>query len=197
MGTTLKIKLSSASLKKAAKEVRRYADDLEKKNRLFVEKLIDRGIEIAKWYAEDTSGTFGTHQMGNLVSFSKEITDDESGCVGLLVGMGKEVFSKISEGRSINSLLALEFGTAGLALPPQEAFHGRGGQGTNSESGHENDLVWFVFEDVEVNGEIVRRRKKLSAIDPTRPMYHAAMEMLQTIQEVAMEVFATNREIEC
>lgn len=194
MGTTLNVKLSAKSLRNAAKEVRKYEENLKKKNQQFVNKLLERGIEEARWWAKDSSGTFGTHRMGKLVTFSKEMSEETDGCSGMLIGMGQDVLSNISQGRSINSLLALEFGTAGLALPPQTAFHGYGGHGTNSEAGHENDLIWWVYVKDE-NGKTVP--KKLSAIEPTRPLYHAAMEMLQTIQEVAIEVFATSQEIQC
>lgn len=194
MGTTLNLKLSAKSIQRAAKEVRKYADNLRTKNQQFVDRLIKEGIEVAEWYAQDVGGTFGTHRMGRLVTFSRDVQEDGTGVVGLLIGKGQEVYSQISKGRSINSLLALEFGTAGLALPPQTAFHGRGGKGTNSTAGHENDLIWWVFVEGE-NGKTVP--KKLSAIDPTRPMYHASMEIIQNVERVAREIFTTNQEIQC
>ena len=197
MGTTLNLKLSASSFRKAAKEVRKYSDTLSDKTRKFVDALIERGITVAQEYSKDVSGTFGTHKMGMLVNFEKQLNPEEHGCTGFLIGMGTEVFSQISQGRSINSLLALEFGTAGLALEPQNAFHGRGGRGTNSTAGHANDLSWYVYVTENVDGRNVRVKKKLTAITPTRPLYHAAMEMLRDIEEVAKSIFATNKVIEC
>lgn len=197
MGTTLNVKLSQKSFKNAAKQVRLYAKSIKDKNKVFVEALLEKGITVARDNATDVSGTFGTHKMGKLVTFTKEFETSENGYSGLLIGMGQNVFSKISEGRSINSLLALEFGTAALALPPQEAFHGRGGQGTNSMTGHSGDMVWFALVETEVNGKVVKKWKKLSAITPRRPMYNAFMEMQQGILEAAKLAFATDKVIQC
>lgn len=193
MGTTLKVSLSTASVQRAIKEVKDYKKSLEAKNKLFVDKLLDIGIEVAKENAVDIPGTFGTHHMGEYVSFSKELSNSKGKSKGLILGMGAEIYSAVNEGRSINSLMALEFGTAALALEPQAMFGVSGGRGTNSRSGHENDLVWWAYT-VE-NGK--RIRKKLTAIEPTRPMYHAATEMLLQIQRVAQEVFETNRVVKC
>jgi hypothetical protein len=75
-----------------------------------------------------------------------------------------------------------------MALPPQEAFGGVGGQGTNSFYGHEQDLVWY-FNTGEVNDKNKAVWKKATAIQPTQPMFHAATEMINLIEETAKEVF--------
>lgn len=174
--------LSTDSIKTAIDELNRYKDELQSKQREFVSRLIERGYEVAKDKIQDTSGLHGTHRMGKYITFEKRLEDSGTDCKGILLGMGKDVLSKISAGRSINALYALEFGTAALGLPPYK--------GTNSFAGHENDYVWYAKTQ---DGEYVT----LGAIAPTRPMYEAGMKMLQDIKEVAQEVFQTDRTVEC
>ena len=178
-----------------AEQLYEYADSLDDKNERFVKTLIDKGIKVAEQYSVDIEGEFGTHKMGRLVTFSSKVDANTNGVVGYLIGEGQDVESEwvspsgeeIRSG-SINSLLALEFGTAGMALPPQEAFGGVGGQGTNSFYGHEQDLVWY-FNTGEVNDKNKAVWKKATAIQPTQPMFHAVTEMINLIEETAKEVF--------
>ena len=190
MGTTLKVQLSESSIRKAISELHKYKDALNDKQTLFAERLAERGITVAREHSKDVGGIFGTHRMGQFVTFEKRVEVDGSTCKGLLIGMGDEVYSKISQGRSINALMALEFGTAGLAIDSWK--------GSNSESGHENDLVWYAkveADDYYQTGKWYY--KLLSAIRPTRPLYEAAMKMRMDIVEVAQEVFATDRTVSC
>lgn len=188
-------RIISGTLAEIAEQLYEYADSLDDKNERFVSLLIEKGIKVAEQYSVDIEGEFGTHKMGNLVTFSSKASNGTDGVVGYLIGEGQDVESEwvspkgdeIRSG-SVNSLLALEFGTAGMALPPQEAFGGVGGQGTNSFYGHEQDLVWY-FNTGEVNDKNKAVWKKATAIQPTQPMFHAATEMINLIEETAKEVF--------
>ena len=188
-------RIISGTLAEIAEQLYEYADSLDDKNERFVKTLIDKGIKVAEQYSVDIEGEFGTHKMGRLVTFSSKVDANTNGVVGYLIGEGQDVESEwvspsgeeIRSG-SINSLLALEFGTAGMALPPQEAFGGVGGQGTNSFYGHEQDLVWY-FNTGEVNDKNKAVWKKATAIQPTQPMFHAVTEMINLIEETAKEVF--------
>ena len=192
MGTTLKVKLSADSIRNAIKELQNYKDELKDKQQVFIEKLAEVGIDMAREKSKDTGGLHGTHRMGQYVTFEKRIEADGSNVKALVLGMGEEVYSKISD-RSINALMALEFGTAALGLPPYK--------GSNSISGHSNDLVWYVWvndDGVPIPySDKTGHYKTLSAIAPTQPMYNAAMEMRKNILTVAHEVFTTDREVSC
>lgn len=179
------------SIRKAIKDLKAYKRDLHNKTALFVSRLLEVGIQVAEEKGAGESGTFGTHQMENYVWFSKKLEKDKDGCHGILMGKGATLYSEwIGEGGekrsgSINSMLAMEFGTAGLALPKQDRFGVTGGRGTNSKYGHENDVVWYIL--VEENGKTFW--KKATAITPTRPMHNAMIEMQEQVKTIAKEVF--------
>ena len=182
---------SRKSIQKAIKELKAYKRDLHQKTELFVKRLLDVGIETAEKFGAGESGTYGTHKMERYVWFSKKLEPDKHGCHGILMGKGATLYSEwIGEGGekrsgSINSMLAMEFGTAGLALPKQDRFGVTAGRGTNSQYGHENEVLWYIL--VEENGKTFW--KVATAITPTRPMHNAMIEMQDQIKAIAKEVF--------
>lgn len=184
-----KATLNKNSLNKLVRQLEEYRDGLDGKMATFIEKLLDVGIKVARFQSIDVPGQFGTHQMGRYVTFEKEIEVGNNTCRGLMLGIGETLFStwyaREERHGSINAIMALEFGTAALALSVREAFGAVGGQGTNSKYGHENDMEWFLYKE---NGGHVERIKA-TAIRPTRPMYNAALEMSRQIVETAREVF--------
>lgn len=165
----------------------------------FMERLLEEGIKVARYKAQDKDGTYGTHKMGRLVSFEKTVETSEGKIYGILIGTGKDVlgkywvkdssgnYSEVAE--SINSLLAIEFGTAAKALPKQEAFGVTGGRGTLAKHGHENHMGWYIVTDVDKNEPV--DWKFASAIEPTRPMYYAGLEMYEKVKEIGKEVFGS------
>lgn len=182
---------SRKSIQKAIKELKAYRNDLERKTELFISRLLDVGIEVAERYGAGETGPYGTHKMERYVTFSKKLESDKYGCKGILMGKGATLYSEwIGEGGekrsgSINSMLAMEFGTAGLALPKQDRFGVTAGRGTNSKYGHENDVLWYIL--VEENGNTFW--KTATAITPTRPMHNAMIEMQEQVKAIAKEVF--------
>ena len=48
MPKTITMRLSTASINKAVRELREYAKDLERKNALFLQRMVDEGVRIAK-----------------------------------------------------------------------------------------------------------------------------------------------------
>lgn len=185
MSKTIEVQLNSRSIKQAIEDLKAYKDELHKKNELFVSKLLEKGIETAQEKVVDNGGSYGTHTMGRTIFFRQEVASLVNGASGKLIGEGETWEPEGFEG-SINTLLALEFGTAGKALAPVEMFGGKGGKGTNSHAGHENDDFWFVYIKDE-NGK--NRKVKFTAIEPTQPMYNASIRMIQDITSTAREVF--------
>lgn len=191
MDRTIEISLNTASVKNAIASIKYYRDGLASKTEEFVARLLDVGIERAD-SVPGISGTTGSHGFEQYVWYAKEVEPKKYGCHGIMFGGGRDI--DVTWGLdgekmgSINTMLALEFGTAGAALPPQEAFGSYGGQGTNSYNGHADDLVWYFAIGRDKKGKPIW--KKASAITPTRPMFEAAQEMLEQYYTVAREVFS-------
>lgn len=185
----LKADLTVNGIDNLIKELEDYRDGLDAKCEEFVKRLLDIGITRAESVG-GISGTFGTHKMENYVYYTKEFEQSIDGYVGFIVGVGTEFDvtwgAHDEKHGSLNALKALEFGTAGLALPPTNMFGVTGGQGTNSQYGHANDTEWYFLER-DANGKVVRHTA--TAITPTRPMLNAAEEVIKQINKVAKEVF--------
>lgn len=175
MSKVIHVKLNSKSIKDALKELDDYKKWLDLKTIELTERLVELGIEVAEEHSVDRGGIFGTHLMGQYVSFEMKVEGNVHGATRILVGFGDDVASNVSLGRSINALYALEFGTAALGLAPYK--------GTNSQAGHEDDLTWYAYD------EETKSYKLLSAIMPTRPMHNAYLQILDSVQSVAKEVF--------
>lgn len=190
---------SAKSLKQLQKDLKEYRDSLQGKLERFVKILLDEGVMVAQERSQDIDGALGTHKMGRHVYFSAEPIETTNGVVhGIMLGQGDTIvgywyqndgqgnYEEVSD--TINALMALEFGTAAMALPPQTAFGVVGGQGTKSRNGHETDYAWKIITRVDSNGNPVEW-KNATAIQPTQPMYHAGLAMYEKVREAAIAVF--------
>ena len=205
MGKTLKANaFSVSSLKELQKELTKYRDSLQGKMEKFITLLLKEGIRVAKEKSADIDGPLGTHEMGKHVSFGAEPVETKDGVVyGLMIGTGDDIVGEwyANDGNGnyllqrdmINALMALEFGTAAMALPPTEAFGVLGGRGTFPALYHEDDYAWYIITEVGVDKEtgktIPTKWKPATAIQPTQPMYHAGLAMYQKIKEAAITAF--------
>ena len=189
---------SVSSLRQLKKDLTEYRNSLQFKLETFVKILLDEGIKVAWQHSEDIPGALGSHKMGEHVSFMTEPIETSEGTVyGVLLGRGDTItgmwYENDGEGGyrmvsdTINALLVLEFGTAAMALPQQDAFGVTAGQGTKSKRGHEDDFAWKIITKVS-NGKPVAW-KTATAIQPTQPMYHAGLAMFEKIQEAAKIAF--------
>ena len=188
----IKVNLSRRSIKAAIAKLDRYSKDLEKKNEIFVERLLDLGIQVA-----EEAVSKGTHDMPKRISFYKDYAvPNEHGITGILVGVGETFLSRWIDSMGdehsdeVYPLAMMEFGSAGFALPWTNAYGGYGGQGTFSISGNENSVSWYVTKIDEAGNEV---RTRATAIVPTMPMYHAMEEMRGQIIECARESFGGGR----
>lgn len=194
---TYKATLSMRALDKLIGDLKDYRDSLGAKMEALVNRLLELGIETAQHHSTDVPGRYGTHKMGQYVSFKKEIKAADGSCTGLLVAMGDTLdsvwYGPDGEKRygTINAMMALEFGTAAKAVSVRESFGVTGGQGTNSQYGHENDLEWWIAESLDSNGKPTDW-KRATAITPTRPLMHAGNEMASEIANAAREVFGAS-----
>lgn len=202
MPKTIKVKLSQSSIRDAIRELEDYRDSLEVKTEEFVERLLEVGIECAQ-NVPGIGGSTGSHGFENRVSYYKEIEPGIDGCHGIMVGTGETIeekwytFNGEERFGSINTMLALEFGTAATA-EGGERFGFSGGSGTNSVTGgyFADSTLWYFVDDYqeildEETGKTVIKRswKKATSITPTRPMTQASQEMISQIKTIAKEVF--------
>lgn len=191
--------LSVSSLEQLKKDLETYKDGLTDKLSVFLDELLKIGIETAERHV-DTSGTYGSHQMARLggISFRKEVDTADGKVYGIMYGSGGDVTGEwyVNDGNghyslktdTINSMLAVEFGTAGKALPVQDAFGGHGGQGTMSNHGHANDNAWYIITHLDSKGK-PDQWKAATAITPSRPMYKAGLAMYVEVKKAALIAF--------
>lgn len=202
MAKTLSVNAFSVkSIRQIKKELEKYRDSLQGKLETFVNILLEEGISVAYEHSQDIGGAFGTHKMGQQgIAFNKEVNTADGKIYGVLIGTGndvvgywymnngKGVYTQVSD--TINALMVLEFGTAGLALEVQNSFGVVGGQGTKSKCGHENDYAWKIITRLDSNGNPVEW-KNATAIQPTRPMYQAGLAMCEKVKEAARVAFGS------
>ena len=200
MGKTLKANaFSVSSLKELQKELKAYRDSLQGKMEKFITLLLKEGVTTASLKSSDISGALGTHEMGKHVYFGAEPVETKDGVVyGLMIGTGDDIVGEwyVNDGNGnyypqkdvINALMALEFGTAAMALPPTEAFGVLGGRGTFPALYHEDDFAWHIVTKIDSKGNPIEW-KTATAIQPTQPMYHAGLAMYQKIRQTAVAVF--------
>ena len=184
---TLSSDLSVRSLKHLVWELNKYSSELEAKNARFISLLLDCGITVAQQKTGE-----GVAYMATRVTFEKQIESDGGYTLGYLIGTGDTMVShwldssQVEHIDSVYPLAMLEFGSAAYALPPMEAFGGRGGQGTFAVSGNEMRSTWYVtkLDDAGNKKRIIGR-----AIHPTRPMYEAMQEMRKQLIDCATRAF--------
>ena len=188
---TLKATLSYDGITGLIKELERYAESLDDKNKMFIDLLLDCGIRVAE---QKISG--GTHSMPERITFYKDYADAEDhGVTGLMVGVGETFFSHWYEedgtehNDEVYPLAMMEFGSAGLAVPYTSAYGGFGGKGSFAIKGHENDYSWWIITDYDEDTQQPTARKLGTAVAPTQPMYNAMLEMQTQIRECARKAF--------
>lgn len=184
MGTTLKVKLTSASIKNAIKEVEAYRGSLETRTRVFVGRLAEMGLEVAK-------ARIAESPIGNLVSIDVNYNNPHNGCRALLYATGANIYSAMDEGH-VNALLLIEFG-AGIAVnPTPNPLAGEFGMGVGTYGkGHGLDPNGWWYLDVD------NKWHHTYGTRATMPMFKAYDKILNNIKQIAEEVFKTDRIVEC
>ena len=179
----LKISLNTNSIKDAIKELEHYRDSLRVKNEEFVSRLIDEGI----FMAESNVG------YGKYISITKKVENDGSRTVGFLIAQDtKKIIAEwdyygTKKTAELSPLLLAEFGSATLA---EVLFDISGvGQGTFPGQKHAHEKTWWYKEwKDDHTGEW----KQGQGVYPTHPMYMADMEMLDSAERIAREVFGND-----
>ena len=183
----MNIEISFENIDRVQEQLKQYMKSYTKKLQKFVELLLEKGITVA-----ETETAKGSHQLPQRIRFEKKIEADKGYVLGILTGKGDTLISDWIDAKGnehideVFPLSMLEFGSAAYALEPQDTFGGHGGKGTFSVSGNENKASWYVTKIDDGGNEI---RKHATAIEPTKPMYNAMLDMRSEISECAEKAF--------
>ena len=174
----INIKLDTRSVKMAIRNIKRYQQQLDEKCALFVQRLADEGITVAKLNAGE---------YGHYITFSKEVTNSNHKAIGRLIAVGTSI-ERIRKGQVIlaDPLLLAEFGSGWEARVLDKV--GEVGQGTFPGQTHAFDPQGWWYVDAET-GESVHSFGE----EPTFPMHNAALAMILAVNRVAREVFGNGR----
>lgn len=174
----LQATLDSKSIKNLIDDLKDYRSLLRSRSERLVERLIDEGIKVAYQHIGRYSG---------YVEFTKEIDNQTTQCVGLLIGKDSKPFiSKWIRGgqeveAEVSGLLMSEFGSGWLS---NVIWNVSGvGQGTFPGQKHAFDAQGWYWTDSQGN------KHHSKGEEPHYPMYFADMAMLSQIDLIAREVF--------
>ena len=180
MSKKITVKLDGRSISAAIRQLEEYRDSLKEKSHDLVEAVAEVGAETAR-----ASG--GTYADGD--SFDVVADYNSTDAKALMVGTGTEITKEWGENdnqrksATINSLLMDEFGSGGMAEVLFDGVDGIGGRGTLNTYGnaYRDEWYWNDRGFVEYSsGEI-----------PSHPMHNASMEMRQSAEKIAKEIFGS------
>lgn len=168
------------SIDNAIKLLKQYKSEIRDKTQVFVDKLLDIGIEMAYLTAGD---------YGKAIVFKKELNPVEYGFEGLFIAMDEQKIVRewvLSNGEvksaEVSPLLMSEFGSGWLAEVLYSELEGKVGQGTFPGQKHAFDPRGWYWKDKD--GKHYSKGES-----PTHPLHNAEMAMIEAIHSVAREVF--------
>lgn len=170
--------LSVSSIRKLRAELGEYKNNLIKKCEVFVKRLAEAGIDVAKG---------NTGKFGHYIAFSIKTEPKKDGCDGLFLAADTgKIVSRWQTGDGIKNadvspLLMVEFGSGQKAENPKN-IPGVG-QGTFPDQTHAFDPSGWYWRDLDGNLHHSR------GISPKAPMYNASIKMQDLIVKTAKEVF--------
>ena len=177
-----KIKLSQNDIKKLEFDLNTYARyELTEKVNLFLERLAEKGIKVAYNHVYD--------EFSPYIDFEFSMTGAQQGAiVGTPTAIHRVYVNKKGEHDvEINPLLMAEFGAGRFAnTDGHENIPSSAGRGKfEPNEGHAFQDVWYWKDTTGV----VHSSEDDDTIKPTRPMYNAVIEIINTYKEVVKEVF--------
>jgi len=174
----IKCNLSARSFYNAAKEIRAYADELDRKCHLFVSKMAEIGYE-------EIVSILAAHVYTGETLGSVTILEDGS------EGSGRYKARVIV---SSDAILFLEFGsgTVGLAGEhnPLEGEYGMGAGTYPSEAPRQNpDYANWENPEGWVYYDAYGKKKRTKGMEASMPMYRGGQEMERQLERVAERIF--------
>lgn len=184
--TKIGFRLDTAEIARAVRQIKAYRTRTEEKARELVSRLADEGISV---------GMANRGEYGAKITFSKKLNPIKSGCQALMLGTSAPLKVQWrSRGgvreADIMPILMAEFGSGPSASdatgqPNADKAKELGmGQGTFPGQTHAFEESW-TWQDLDGHWH------ESSGVDPTMPMFKAAMQMRRNIQKIAKAVFAS------
>lgn len=168
--------LSVKGIQKMRKELAEYKRSFEYKTKLFVEKLLEKGVEVAQ-------AKVGESPLGKYVALSTDISEEKMGCKGILIATGEVKYSDKYE--PFSTILAIEFG-AGISYNPTpnpNADEYGYGVGTFPGQLHAFEDGWYFWDEEKQKWTYTK------GVKATMPMYEAQRAIVDSIKDIAREVF--------
>lgn len=190
----MRVSLDTKELDALADYLDNYARTFEQKVQTFLERLAEKGIEVASVNGGDFS---------SYIVYSKKV---ESGTKVLMIAKDREEItnswyasstSKELRQETISPLLMAEFGSGHYAISAEGEASGLGGQGTLNKYGHAFDTNgWYWWSDdatsmdgVPLNEKNGRWRFHSRGTHPSQPLHKAVMACIEQVEGIAREVF--------
>lgn len=190
----MRVSLDTKELDALADYLDNYARTFEQKVQTFLERLAEKGIEVASINGGDFS---------SYIVYSKKV---ESGTMVKMIAKDREEItnswyasstSKELRQETISPLLMAEFGSGHYAISAEGEASGLGGQGTLNKYGHafdSNGWYWWSDEATSMDGEPLnekngRWRFHSRGTHPSQPLHKAVMACIEQVEGIAREVF--------
>lgn len=190
----MRVSLNTKELDALADYLDNYAKTFEQKVQTFLEKLAEKGIEVASVNGGDFS---------SYIVYSKKV---ESGTMVKMIAKDREEItnswyasstSKELRQETISPLLMVEFGSGHYAISAEGEASGLGGQGTLNKYGHafdSNGWYWWSDDATSMDGEPLnekdgRWRFHSRGTHPSQPLHKAVMACIEQVEGIAREVF--------
>lgn len=190
----MRVSLDTKELDALADYLDNYARTFEQKVQTFLERLAEKGIEVASVNRGDFS---------SYIVYSKKV---ESGTKVLMIAKDREEItnswyasstSKELRQETISPLLMAEFGSGHYAISAEGEASGLGGQGTLNKYGHAfdtNGWYWWSDDATSMDGEPLnekngRWRFHSRGTHPSQPLHKAVMACIEQVEGIAREVF--------
>lgn len=177
--TVIKCNLSVDSIQKAIQDLEKYKQDLNRKIEIFTEKLAQRGVKVAEQRINESP-------LGKKTVTLRTETKNTDGVKRVvLIATGEIKQSK--DYPPFNTLLAIEFG-AGIYYnrgkePNPNADKFGLGVGTFPGQIHAYEDYWFYWDEDK------QKWLPTHGVEATMPMYKASVEIIESVKDVAKEVF--------
>lgn len=190
----MRVSLDTKELDALADYLDNYAKTFQQKVQTFLEKLAEKGIEVASVNGGDFS---------SYIVYSKKV---ESGTMVKMIAKDREEItnswyasstSKELRQETISPLLMAEFGSGHYAISAEGEASGLGGQGTLNKYGHafdSNGWYWWSDDATSMDGEPLnekngRWRFHSRGTHPSQPLHKAVMACIEQVEGIAREVF--------
>ena len=182
-------RLESNDLRRMANELRQYEVSLQAKIRTLLERLADKGV----YAGQTTIGNFGKY-----VTFSRHT--DGLGVVvvaqetGIIISRWLRKGSDVPIEAEVSPLLMAEFGAGPHAI----IWEGQNGNTNTLPDGKEigrgsfkypDQIRTHAFESSWWYMDLNKQWHQASGVKPTRPLHNAMLEIINTVNATAREVF--------